>query len=124
MTKNPEDIMTGYLLNGGKMLSEICPKCGAPLFEVKGEKMCVVCENTEKKETVTQKVPENLRVIVPKYAEAESAPSSAMNNITTELDSLILELCSRARNENEPDRCLTIMECIRTAAEAKTMLSR
>jgi UPF0148 protein len=124
MTKNPEDIMTGYLLNGGKMLSEICPKCGAPLFEVKGKKMCVVCQNTADEELVQQKNPENLRVIVPKYAEAEHVPSPAAGSITTELDALILELCSRAKSETEPDRCLTIIECIRTAAESKTILSR
>ncbi|HKM42033.1 MAG TPA: autoantigen p27 domain-containing protein [Methanocorpusculum sp.] len=124
MTKNPEDIMTGYLLNGGKMLSESCPKCGAPLFEVKGKKMCVICANTADEEQVPQKVPENLRVIVPKYAEAEHTQSPASGSITTELDALILELCSRAKNETEPDRCLTIIECIRTAAESKTILSR
>ncbi len=29
---------------GGKMLSQTCPVCGNPLFEIKGEMRCVVCD--------------------------------------------------------------------------------
>ncbi|MDT8358294.1 MAG: autoantigen p27 domain-containing protein, partial [Methanomicrobiaceae archaeon] len=42
--KKPDEIMADYLLKGGKMLARECPVCGAPLFEYKGETMCVVCK--------------------------------------------------------------------------------
>ncbi|HJJ29588.1 MAG TPA: autoantigen p27 domain-containing protein [Methanocorpusculum sp.] len=124
MTKKPEDIMTEYLLNGAKMLSELCPICESPLFEVKGKKMCVICANTQKEERAQQTTAENIRVIVPKYAAAEQTPAPSRENIITGLDDLILQLCSRAAAETEPERCRTLIECIRTAAEAKTILSR
>ncbi|HJJ39360.1 MAG TPA: hypothetical protein O0X42_04395, partial [Methanocorpusculum sp.] len=56
MTKTPDEIMAVHLLNGGKMLNQMCPECGAPLFEIKGRKTCVVCAETNK--TEPQKKPE------------------------------------------------------------------
>ena len=41
--KSPDDIMAEHLLKGGKMLSKACRACGSPLFEVKGETLCIVC---------------------------------------------------------------------------------
>src|SRR5512136_2150376 len=46
--RNPDDIMAECLLRGGKMLRKACRTCGAPLFEVKGETLCVVCRETGK----------------------------------------------------------------------------
>lgn len=36
--------MSEALKAGGKMLSYTCPACGNPLFEVRGEMRCVVCD--------------------------------------------------------------------------------
>ncbi|MBR4118371.1 MAG: hypothetical protein IKK56_05755 [Methanocorpusculum sp.] len=130
MTRNPDDIMAEHLLTGGKMLSEACPKCGAPLFEIKGVKQCVVCAEAskeepkeipaEKKETVETKADE-VRVIMPAYAKETPLPSTPIGD---EIDTLIHEFIQRAHAEPDASRCLTYMECIRTAAEAKTMLVR
>ncbi|HJJ88177.1 MAG TPA: hypothetical protein O0X88_02695 [Methanocorpusculum sp.] len=129
MTRNPDDIMAEHLLTGGKMLSEACPKCGAPLFEIHGVKQCVVCaENAKeepvvpavKKETAEPKADE-VRVIMPAYAKEETLPSTPLGD---EIDSLIHVFIQRAHAEPDASRCLTYMECIRTAAEAKTMLVR
>ncbi|HJJ30801.1 MAG TPA: hypothetical protein O0X97_00965 [Methanocorpusculum sp.] len=130
MTKTPDEIMAVHLLNGGKMLNEMCPECGAPLFEIKGRKTCVVCAETKKAEP--QKKPEikaevlhekdegKITAITPSYAK-----DTAFGNVATpELDSLISELISRAKEEQDPSKCLTLIECIRTAAEAKTILAR
>jgi len=134
MTRNPDEIMAEYLLNGGKMLSESCKKCGAPLFEVKGRKMCVVCSETEQntqKEIPKTRHPEskssqsdNIRVIIPNYAKEENTAPGAQNEIADALDNLIREFCRRAQTETDTARCLTLTECIRTAAEAKIMLNR
>lgn len=124
MTKTPDEIMADYLLTGAKMLSELCPKCGAPLFEIKGDKRCVVCEENNKHKA-PEKVPENIRVIVPEYAkDRETKTPLVSDSITQELNALILDLCCRAKNEKNAGECLKIIECIRTAAEAKTILSR
>ncbi len=144
MTKTPDEIMAVHLLNGGKMLSEMCPECGAPLFEKDSRKICVVCAERQKEENEAGKtaVPagknaagENvpairaeavhkedssrITVITPSYAKGE--PSGFAS---PDLDDLIASLTARAKAETDPERCLTLIECIRTAAEAKTILAR
>ncbi|MHA1505608.1 MAG: Sjogren's syndrome/scleroderma autoantigen 1 family protein [Candidatus Asgardarchaeia archaeon] len=43
--------MAEMLKKGGTMLGESCPKCGTPLFEIEGEKVCPSCGKiTEEKE--------------------------------------------------------------------------
>ena len=101
------------------MLNEMCSVCGAPLFEVKGIKKCVICaKNPKTKETQNDKV----QVIIPKYASGETGCAS--NELTTEIDCLIHLYLEKAKTEIDPTRCLTLMECVRTAAEAKTILAR
>ncbi len=112
------------------MLSEACPKCGAPIFEIKGVKQCVVCAEAAKEEaavptnepvsSVSSK-PDTVRVIMPAYAKEEPLPSTPLGE---DIDALIRSFIQRAGNEPDASRCLTYMECIRTAAEAKTMLAR
>ena len=118
MTRTPDEIMAEYLLNGGKMLNEMCPVCGAPLFEVKGVKKCVVCAEKPKETVANDKV----EVIVPKYASGDTG--CAPNDLTREIDSLIHLYLEKGKTEVDPARCLTLMECVRTAAEAKTILAR
>ena len=47
MASNPEDIMAEYLLKGGKMLDKTCPSCGYPMFLVKVDTVCVVCNKAQ-----------------------------------------------------------------------------
>ncbi|MDU9376810.1 hypothetical protein McpSp1_14390 [Methanocorpusculaceae archaeon Sp1] len=128
--RKPDDIMAEYLLGGAKMLAELCPKCGAPMFEVKGKRMCVVCAEAEKSSVQTAaaasepKVADTLRVITPKYAAAPAKSVPVSEDIPSRLDALILQFCARAEGEPDPSRCLSYMECIRTAAEARVMLNR
>lgn len=112
------------------MLSEACPKCGAPFFEIKGVKQCVVCAEAAKEEPAKTEAPaaevssakaDAVRVIMPAYAKEELLPTSPLGD---EIDALIRSFIQRAGNEPDASRCLTYMECIRTAAEAKTMLVR
>ncbi|MDO5847288.1 MAG: autoantigen p27 domain-containing protein [Methanocorpusculum sp.] len=140
MTKTPDEIMAVHLLNGGKMLSEMCPECGAPLFEKEGRKICVVCaeRQTEENEAGKTAAPaaagnapviraeavhkedsSRIAVITPSYAKGEQSGFAS-----PDLDDLIASLTARAKAETDPGRCLTLIECIRTAAEAKTILAR
>jgi len=36
--------MADALRSGAKMLSEVCPVCNSPLFEIKGEMRCIACD--------------------------------------------------------------------------------
>ena len=140
--------MAVHLLNGGKMLSEMCPECGAPLFEKDGRKLCVVCAERQTEETdagnkagktavpagknaagenapviraeaVHKEDADRITVITPSYAKGEQSGFAS-----PDLDDLIASLTARAKEETDPERCLTLIECIRTAAEAKTILAR
>ncbi|MDR0438887.1 MAG: hypothetical protein LBH02_01540 [Methanocalculaceae archaeon] len=132
--RKPDDIMAEYLLSGAKMLADLCPKCGAPMFEVNGKRICVICNETSTllrtdipRVAVTDgisSVPEKVRVITPKYAKARNASSLISGDIISQLDALILQFCARVETEPDPTRCLSYMECIRTAAEARTILNR
>lgn len=110
------------------MLNEMCPACGAPLFEIKGVKQCVVCAELKKTEAKAEVKKQNaaenpdVRVIVPKYASGTTGFTT--NQITDTVDSLIMMFLKKAKKETDPARCLTLMECVRTAAEAKTILAR
>jgi len=47
LTVRREDVvkrMADALRSGAKMLSETCPICGNPLFDVKGEMRCIACD--------------------------------------------------------------------------------
>lgn len=122
--KSPEDIMAECLLTGGKMLADICPACSAPLFEINGKRTCVICDGKEQKEPVKNVNPENIAVIMPKYAAPQTEGTAAPEELTASLDSLILQFCKRAETEPDPARCLTYMECIRMASETRTILRR
>ena len=135
MTKSPDEIMAVYLLNGGKMLSEMCPKCGAPLFETDGRKTCVVCAEREKEEAEDKCGAAKAGALKAEAVHAEDAPRIAAMTPSyakrpaaecevPDIDELISILTARAKEETDPARCLTLIECIRTAAEAKTILTR
>lgn len=121
--KKDDEIMAEYLLKGGKMLSKTCPVCGSPLFEVKGETICVVCR-------------EHGRESGTPVAEQDAAPVSPAQNVDGHtgtrtaggerldeiLEETLVALCERIRDEKRPEDCLTLMECIRMGIEARTHL--
>jgi len=47
LTVKDDDVirrMADALRSGAKMLPEVCPVCGSPLFDVKGELRCIACD--------------------------------------------------------------------------------
>lgn len=114
--KKPDEIMADYLLKGGKMLSKACPACGSPLFEYKGETLCVVC--AERGAGSAAEVHEKPSVPAPEAVPAPAAPSS----LVEELDRTLVCLCERIRNEARADDCLMLMECVAQGIEARRHL--
>jgi UPF0148 protein len=132
--RKPDDIMAEYLLSGAKMLADLCSKCGAPMFEVNGKRTCVICAETSTllrteipRAVVADgmaSVPERVRVITPEYAKERNASTLIPGDVISQLDALILRFCARVEIEPDPTRCLSYMECIRMAAETRTILNR
>lgn len=120
--KNPDDIMAECLLAGGKMLSKACRACGSPLFEVKGETLCVVCrEKGKEKGKGAPAAPAAAPAQAPAATAAWVAPAGETEE-EKELRATIAALARRAREETDPERCLALLEAAREAAEALSLL--
>jgi UPF0148 protein len=121
--KSPDDIMAECLLRGGKMLSKACRACGSPLFEVKGETLCVVCREKGKETKAGAQVPGT-----PPAPAATGATSRVVTgedaDMEKELRATIAVLSRRARGEEDPERCMALMEAAKRGAEALTLLQR
>jgi UPF0148 protein len=120
--KNPDDIMAECLLAGGRMLSKSCRACGSPLFEVKGETLCVVCREKGKKSgkgTGEPVVPAE-----PSGAPVASPAGSGEGDPAQELRMAIVVLARRAREEGDPGRCMALMEAAKNGALALSLLQR
>jgi UPF0148 protein len=121
--KSPDDIMAECLLRGGKMLSKACRACGSPLFEVKGETLCVVCREKGKETGERAQAP----VTPPAPAIPGATPQALTGedaDLVKELRATIAVLARRAREEGDPERCATFMEAAKKGAEALALLQR
>ena len=122
--KKPDEIMAEYLLKGGKMLAKTCPKCGSPLFEYKGETLCVVCNDERGKGA---EAGENSsaagsgggaarRTGPSRETGAPVSPETA--EVEAEIRATIVHLCDRVRAERDPENCLILMDCVARGIEA------
>jgi len=104
------------------MLSKACRTCGSPLFEVKGETLCVVCREKGKEAGKGTGTPPP----VPQAAGSSgtTAPQGGEGEEGRELRATIAALARRAREEADPERCLALMEAARKGAEALSLLHR
>ena len=121
--RNPDDIMAECLLKGGKMLPKACRACGSPLFEVKGETLCVVCREKGKETGKGAQAPGT----PPEPAASGTEPRGATGadaDLVKELGAAIAALSRRAREEADPERCVALMEAARKGAEALALLQR
>ena len=117
--------MAEYLLKGGKMLEKTCKQCGCPLFEYKGKTFCVVCaERGEEKNAPVQpsggKTPK--KTVVPEEVSVPAETATGNGTIAAELGIIILDLCQRIKDEDDPDRCLALMDAVKIGAEALQIL--
>lgn len=122
--KSPDDIMAACLLRGGKMLSKACRTCGSPLFEVKGETLCVVCREKGKEPGRAPGGPGKAEA--PATAPDMKGPPvpGEDTDLAKELRATILTLARRAREEGDPEKCMAFMEAAKRGAEALALLQR
>jgi len=117
--KREDDIMAGYLLKGGKMLSTSCPACGCPLFEIKGETLCVVCREDE-----ASRNPPPAAAPLPAPADQEVAAENAPSfpSLSAALEETLIELCRRIRDERDPAQVLILANAVRSGVKALKQL--
>jgi UPF0148 protein len=119
--KSADTIMAEYLLKGGKMLARACPACGSPLFEVKGETLCVVC----RERTATRGGAPALGAAAeaaPVASAGVTVPAGGTDSCEGELAATLVALCQRARGERNAERCLAFTEGAKRCAEALAVL--
>jgi UPF0148 protein len=117
--KREDDIMAGYLLKGGKMLSKSCPSCGCPLFEVKGETFCVVCreEETAREKPSGSEIPEMTGIPEKTAKTGQSSPDLAGS-----LEETLIAVCLRMREERDPGQVLVLANAVKSGIEALRLL--
>lgn len=106
--------MAEYLLKGGKMLAKSCKVCGNPLFEYKGETLCVICPLEEAEESAPEPVP----AAQPPMQSPGPAATGSRDRVAVEIEQTIIHLCERIRHEQSADECLTLMMAVERGAEA------
>lgn len=131
--KSEDEIMAGYLLKGGKMLSKTCASCGCPLFEYKGETFCAVCREgspgTQAAEGGKEPAPgrEVGKETGKESCWEDSSPEAPGRSRTGQaliasLDEALIALAGRAREEQDPERVLVLMNAIKRGIEARNLL--
>jgi len=123
--KADEDIMADYLLKGGKMLSDSCTVCGAPLFDYNGEIFCVVCQE-KGVDQGTQQPPDpekGTRTInqeeKPNIERFAPAPDSLLAECDVALSSLFERICDERLR---PDELLVLSEAVLNCITARDIL--
>jgi len=125
--KKEDEIMAEYLLKGGKMLEKTCRQCGCPQFEYKGKTFCVVCAEREheKRGASPVKAGEKSPLPTEKGAgrpDADVPPDGGTVLLDQELAATIHTLCMRISTEEDPDRCLVLMDAVKIGTEALQIL--
>lgn len=124
----PDEVMATWLLKGGKMLAKTCKECGCPMFEYKGRKFCVVCEEQaeskeKKKEGVESTAGEPGGPVPAGQGSAgfsyAGTPGTALGEA---LSTTLVTLCERIGEEPDPERCLVLMNTLKKGIEAMQLL--
>lgn len=114
-----DEIMAAYLLKGGKMLSKPCSTCGCPLFEYKGETLCVVCKESEKNEGNKEKISSSTSKREKQSTEAGRKDTGELKG---SMENMLAVLCERISNEPDPERVLVLMNSVKKGIEAYNLL--
>jgi UPF0148 protein len=115
--KREDEIMADYLLKGGKMLSTSCQSCGCPLFEYKGETLCVVCREVQGREGREQPAPAGVAMPV-----REEPAGTEVRHLAGTLEETLIALSLRIRDEPDPERVMILMNSLKRGIEALRLL--
>lgn len=125
IAKADEDIMADYLLKGGKMLSDSCTVCGAPLFDYSGEVFCVVCreKGTDQEIEQTPEPQKNTEPIQSEEHQSKERFTPVPGSLLEDCDAALLTLFERISDERmRPDELLVLSEAILNCITARDIL--
>jgi len=120
--KSEDEIMAGYLLKGGKMLSKTCPACGCPLFEYKGETCCVVCREEQAGEKGKRAAPGEKELSGISGDQPGTRGAGSSPDLAKAMDETLAVLARKAGEESDPERILVLMNAIKRGIEARNLL--
>jgi UPF0148 protein len=121
--KSEDEIMAEYLLKGGKMLSKTCASCGCPLFDYKGETLCVVCREEQAAAKERKKPRTGEKTGPAKGSErAANEGESPAPGLVASIEETLQILSLRVREEPDPERILLLMNSIKRGIEALNLL--
>ena len=121
--KTEDEIMASYLLTGGKMLSETCDDCGAPLFEIEGKQCCVVCKELGRPDNSEDKMQNASEMPVKNITPTKNEAVLSHPSVTNSLETAICVLCQRATDAPRPEDVQLYMDAVRAGTEALVMLT-
>jgi len=117
--RGPDKIMAEYLLKGGKMLAKTCPVCHSPLFEIKGETLCVVCRETGEDVGGIE-----TQLISGGRPESPQKGGDIPIDLSEDFSLTLRALLVQAREERDAMRIVQLMEAVKIGAEAFSLLSQ
>jgi len=124
--RKPDEIMAEYLLKGGKMLAKTCSSCGSPLFECKGKTLCVVCQE----EASALQIGKTDQVMEQKPLQGSEILKNTPDNqreirgtLDEEFALTIGILLRQVREETDARRMKHLIQVVKTAAEAYSIIS-
>jgi len=123
--KADEDIMADYLLKGGKMLSDSCTICGAPLFDYNGEVFCVVCREKGVNQEAQQRPEQekNTDTIIREEHPNRERLTPVPGSLLAECDMALSTLFERIGDERlRPDELLVLSEAVLNCVTARDIL--
>ena len=106
--------MADALRSGAKMLSEQCPVCNNPLFEIKGQIWCLKCNRRVIKVTSEEEVEEALTSV---------ALTEVIKTLTAKIEEVNMKL-RRAIDADEVRKLIENLISLLKALEAATKLRR
>ncbi len=116
--KTEDEVMASYLLTGGKMLPVTCQDCGAPLFEIKGNRCCVVC-----KELGKPGISGDNELNPPEKPEEKKSPiqddePQLHGSVIESLEQTICALCKKAMEASRSEDAKMYMDAVRAGIDA------
>ena len=110
------------------MLAKTCKECGCPMFEYKGRKFCVVCEeeaeSKDKKKAGVESTAVEPGESIPVDQESSGCTCTGIPSTTLgeALSTTLVTLCERIGREPDPERCLVLMNTLKKGIEAMQLL--
>lgn len=97
------------------MLGEHCNECGNPLFRMRGEKLCAVCDHGEAVEK-KQRVEKDAGLDDGEGPTEDTAPSGSVD-LESDLRALATRLARRAREEEDLGRLRETLDALETTLD-------